>query len=428
MPVKIKEVVSGSLAKKHGITPADTLISINGNDIIDVLDYRFYLSETTVELVLSDALSQVRTVSIKKPEYDDIGLEFETYLMDNQKFCKNKCVFCFVDQNPPGMREPIYFKDDDDRLGFLFGNYITLTNTTDREIERIIAMKLSPVNISVHTTNPELRVELMGNRTSGTALSRLFRLGEAGIAINAQLVLCPNLNDGDELANTFRDLAKIPSIQSIACVPVGLTAHREGLYPLTPFNKESAGAVIDTIERQNATGSARNIYPSDEFFITAERPIPELSYFGDLLQLENGVGMTALLCDEFTAALEDVEPVDRKRTISVGTGEIAYPFIKKLCDMAMQKDSNLTVNVYKLKNHFFGGHVTVTGLLTGSDIVSGLEGCILGEKLLLAETVLRAEKDLTLDDMTVEEISNALGVAVHTVQVDGYALVEELFE
>jgi len=308
MSVLIRSVEEGSPAYKAGIQPESRLISINKNEICDVLDYRFYQNEKRLKLKV-ETNGKIKSYRIKKEEYEEIGLVFDTYLMDEQRSCKNKCVFCFIDQLPKGMRDTLYFKDDDSRLSFLFGNYITLTNITEHEIERIIKLHISPINISVHTTNPELRCKMMNNRFAGESLAVLYRLAEAGIAINCQLVLCPDYNDGDELRRSLSDLISLPTVQSIAAVPVGLTAHRDGLAPLKPFNKETASAVLDilnefsdlTLEKYGK----RKVFGSDEFYILSERDIPEVSYYEDFLQLENGVGMWSLFMSEAVSAIEN---------------------------------------------------------------------------------------------------------------------------
>lgn len=414
------------------IKAGDVLLKIDKEDINDVLDYRFFLTEEKLTLTVEQN-GVVSEILIKKDEYEDLGLEFESYLMDKQRSCKNKCIFCFIDQNPKGMRESIYFKDDDDRLSFLFGNYITLTNLTDQDIDRILRMHISPVNISVHTTDPLLRVKMMKNPSSGSSLSRLFKLCEGGIKINTQMVLCPGFNDGEALEKTLADLDKyVPTIQSIACVPVGLTAYREGLEPLRPFTKEEAAKTIDTIEKwadiwEKRCGE-RVGYPSDEFFILAEREIPPAPYYGDFQNLENGVGLIASTKEEFYSALEYVEPLGAKRKISCVSGVAAAPYNAKLCRMAEQKDNTLTVQHFAVKNNFFGGHITVSGLVTGSDIITALKGQDLGDCLIIPDCMLRHENDLFLDNLTPYDIEQALNVKVKVISTDGASLAEALVE
>ena len=434
MAVIIRSVDENSPAFKVGIKPESKLISINRNEICDVLDFRFYQNEKHLKLKI-EVDGKVKTYRIKKDEYEELGLGFDTYLMDEQRSCKNKCVFCFIDQLPKGMRESLYFKDDDSRLSFLFGNYITLTNITEHEIERIIKLHISPVNISVHTTNPELRCKIMNNRFAGDALSVLYRLADAGISINCQLVLCPGYNDGDELRRSLEDLTKLESVQSIAAVPVGLTAHREGLAKLEPFNKETASAVLDILnefgEFTLSKYSKRRVFAADEFYILSERKVPDVSFYEDFLQLENGVGMWSLFLNESKIAInEDFAgfTLEKERKVSVATGEAAYPLIKNIVDIAAKKWHNLYCNVYPIKNNFFGGHITVTGLVTGGDLIEQLKCKDLGEKLLISSSMLRHEKDKFLDDTTIEDVEKALNVKVAVVDNDGFEFISNLLE
>lgn len=430
MSVIISGVESGSAAAKAGICAGDTLLSINGNEIVDVLDYRFYQNDTFLNVSVVDKKGEQVNYKIKKQEYDELGLQFETYLMDKQRSCKNKCVFCFIDQLPNGLRDTLYFKDDDSRLSFLFGNYITLTNISEHEIERIIKMHISPINISVHTTNPELRVKMMNNRFAGEALNVLWRLCDASISINCQLVLCPGYNDGDELRKTLADLTERPSIKSIACVPVGLTAYREGLAELKPFDQKTSSEVIDiideygqkTIEKYNE----RRCYAADEFYLLANRPFQPAEFYGEFAQLENGVGLCSLLWDECCEAIECNTKLNKRRKISSVTGEAAYPLIRNIVDMAQNKWHNLECEVYPIKNKFFGGRISVTGLVTGGDIIKQLEGKDLGTELLVPAVMLRRERDMFLDNVTVEQLSAALKVNVKIVENDGFELIEAL--
>lgn len=417
MAVTIKSVQGGSLADKKRISAGDCLISVNGNAVRDVLDYRFYLNDKKLRLVFKSADGKSKVVTIVKDEFEDIGLEFETYLMDKQQHCKNKCIFCFIDQLPKGLRESLYFKDDDSRLSFLFGNYITLTNMSDDDIDRIIRMHISPVNISVHTMNPDLRVKMMLNPHAGESLRYVDKLAQGGILLNTQLVLCPNINDGKELEFSLQKLGELyPQVQSIAAVPVGLSDHREGLYPLEAYTAETAGAVIDVIDRFNADFEKKHgeiiAYAADEFYIKAGRRIPDAEYYNDFPQLENGVGMWALLESEFTQALEECGIKEKHRRVTVVTGQAAYPLIKSLAEKAMNKIKGLDVNVIEAKNKLLGKMITVSGLLCGKDIADALEGIELGEELLIPPNCLRSEGDMFLDDMTVTELSEKLGVKV----------------
>ncbi len=428
MSVIVTGVTEGSFAESVGIVAGDELVSINGNDIVDVLDYRFYQNEKRLKLVLLRDGKRIK-VKIKKDEFQEIGMEFATYLMDKQHHCKNNCIFCFIDQLPKGMRESLYFKDDDSRLSFLFGNYITLTNLTDHEVERIIKMHISPVNISVHTTNPQLRVEMMKNRFAGEALKVIDKLSQSGISLNFQLVLCPEYNDGDELRRSLSDLLSYKSVSSIACVPVGLTKHRDGLVPLKPFTKETANEVIDIINEfgdicEKDRGE-RICYPSDEFYLLAEREIPPALYYGDFLQLENGVGLWALLLDECEKALEDAT-LNANVNISIATGTLAYPLLKKIADMCKAKWHNFNCNVYAIINNFFGDSITVAGLITGGDIIAQLKDKPLGDTLLIPNSMLRQGEDVFLDDVTLKELEEKLNVKVKTVSNSGYDLIDAI--
>ncbi len=423
MAVIIKSVEKRSPAAGAGIKAGDTLISLNGNAVLDVLDYRFYQSEEKIKIRFINHKGKEKEKTIKKRESDEIGLIFDTYLMDKQRACKNKCIFCFIDQLPKGMRDSLYFKDDDSRLSFLFGNYITLTNITDHEVDRIIKMHISPVNISVHTTNPELRVKMMKNPHAGEVLSIMKRFSDAGIDMNCQLVLCPGYNDGEELRRSLSDLTAMESVKSIAAVPVGLTKHREGLEPLEKFSSETAASVLDIIDEYRETG---RVFAADEFFLLADRPIPECDYYGDFLQLENGVGMWALMLSDSREAVLSAENPENERNISLVTGVAAYPLIRNIVDTAERKWHNLKCRVFKIENEFFGPDITVAGLITGGDIIAQLKGKDIGEELLIPDVMLRHENDRFLDDVTVTELSEALGVRVRIVSADGYGLIDAL--
>lgn len=417
MAVKIVGIEENSISQRKKIGQGDELLKINGNEINDVLDYRFYINDKKLVLSLKSAEGRFKTVTVHKDEFEDIGLEFETYLMDKQQHCKNKCIFCFIDQLPEGLRDSLYFKDDDSRLSFLFGNYITLTNMSDADIDRIIKMHISPVNISVQTMNPELRVKMMLNLKAGESLKYLKRLADAGISINTQLVLCPGINDGKELEFSLKELFKLyPAVQSIAAVPVGLSDHRKGLYPLEPYTPETAGAVIDLIDSLNAEFEKQNgeiiAYAADEFYLKAGRQMPDADYYNGFPQLENGVGMWALLETEFDEALAECEISETNRKATIVTGEAAFPLIKKLADKAMQKIKGLDIKVIQAKNKLFGSMITVSGLLCGRDIIDAVSGVDLGEELIIPPNCLRSEGDMLLDDMTVSQMSETLKVKV----------------
>ena len=416
--VRIVSVDKHSRAESAGIKAGDNLIMINGREICDVLDYRFFLAERHIVLRLSREGEKFE-VTIKKQTYDDIGLDFETPLMDKKHSCENKCVFCFIDQLPKGMRKTLYFKDDDSRLSFLHGNYITLTNLHDKDIDRIIEMHISPVNISVHTTNPELRVKMMHNKRAGEVLSYMRRLADAGISLCGQIVLCKGLNDGHELDRSMRDLSELfPAMQSVSIVPAGLTRFREKLYPLEGFTKEESAAVIDQVDRFakefEAKNGSRMFFCSDEFYLKAERELPEESYYEGYPQIENGVGMITSLMTEFRAELdyldEYLEGYASPRRVSVATGVAAYDTIKAMAVELEARIEGLQIDVYKIINNFFGETITVSGLLTGKDISEQLAGKDLGDLLLFPCNALRADGDLFLDDMTPEELSEKLNV------------------
>ena len=434
MSVMISGVEDKSPAKKAGINSGDLLISLNGNEIMDVLDYRFYQNNERITVEIINSKGKVKKVKIKKKEYDELGLLFDTYLMDNKRSCRNKCIFCFIDQLPKGLRESLYFKDDDSRLSFLFGNYITLTNITDHEIDRIINMHISPINISVHTTNPELRVKMMANKNAGKVLDIIPRLNAAGIKMNCQLVLVPNFNDGEELKKSLSDLSSFENVECIAAVPVGLTDHRQGLKELEPFNKNTAAEVIDIIDKAGdkciEKYGDRRIYAADEFYLLSERQIPDAEYYGDFLQLENGVGLWALFKSEAQDALEYIRlrSNEEKRHISIATGVAAYPLIKNIAEKCESRNKNLKCDVYDIKNNFFGNRITVAGLVTATDIIEQLSGTDLGEELLIPETMLRNEGDMFLDSVTVEELSVRLSVKVTAVPNDGGVLVEKILK
>jgi len=429
MSVIINAIEKNSIADKKKISQGDKIISINDNEINDVLDFDFYVADQKLLIEIEKPNGKQKKVKIKKSEYEDIGITFDSYLIDKQHSCTNNCVFCFVDQMPSGMRESLYFKDDDDRLSFIFGNYITLTNMKEKEIDRIIKMHISPINISVHTTNPELRVKMMKNRFAGETLAYIEKLANAGIKLNCQLVLCPNINDGEELKRSLSDLSKFfPSVQTIACVPVGVTKFRDGLEKLDLYTKETAGETIDIIESFSNVffhkHQTRVAYPADEFFIKANRPIPQTDYYGDFSQLDNGVGMISMQKKEFMDALEDLPPSDQKHKFSVATGVDAKPFIQILVDELKKKWHNLECSVFSIENNYFGKTITVAGLVTGTDLIAQLKGKDLGERLLIPACMLRHEQDLFLDNISLEQVKQELDIEIVICQNDGYEILE----
>lgn len=433
--VTVKTALPNGLAYRAGVRDGDILLTINGQEIKDVLDYRFYLTEKKVSLNLLQSGKEYR-ITIRKDEYDDIGLEFGTPLMDQKHACRNKCVFCFIDQLPAGMRKTLYFKDDDDRLSFLHGNYVTLTNLDDRDVERLIKMHISPINVSVHTTNPELRVRMMKNKRAGEVLSYLKGFADAGLTLCTQIVLCKGWNDGEELDRTMHDLtAYYPSLLSCAIVPVGLTKFREGLPSLEPFTKEDAESVISQVNRFGdeclAKYGSRIFFCADEFYLKAERPIPEESYYEDYPQLENGVGMLRLFREDFESELNRIKKEiasTSRREISVATGFAAFDLIDELCKKAESIFPWLTVHVYKIKNNFFGESVTVAGLLTGTDLLDQLKGKPLGSELLYPPAMLKADEEIFLDDMTPATLTERLGVPCLPAGKDGANFLHCLLE
>lgn len=445
MAVIIDYVEAGSAAMRAGLCAGMQLVALDGHPINDGLDYEFYSAPAKLAAtVIENGVEQ--TLQVVKQEYEPLGCGFPTYLIDKQHSCRNGCVFCFIDQLPKGMRAPLYFKDDDERLGFLFGNYITLTNLADTEIERIISMRISPVNISVHTVNPQLRVQMMKNKRSGDVLEYIPRLAAAGIRMNTQLVLCPGMNDGEELRRSIEWLAALrPAVQSIAAVPVGLTRHREGLHPLEAYTKETAAAQLDImleygnqfLQQQPPENEepSRLVYPSDEWFLLAGRPIPEEDFYDGYPQLENGVGMWRLLYEEFTQALEEEARAWEDEGVTacecgadLVVGALAAPLLRQLAALLEQKIPGAKLHVHEIRNDFFGTGVTVTGLLTGGDIMKQLQGRLQSKTLLLPASTLRAEGDIMLDGTTPEMIAQALGVCVEVVQPGGDNLLEAVLD
>ncbi len=427
----IKEVESGSIANELELTPGDELISINGTEIKDVLDYHYLIKDEELTLIIRKPDGEEWELEIEKEYDDDLGIVFEEGLMDEYRSCRNKCIFCFIDQMPPGMRGTLYFKDDDARLSFLQGNYITLTNMSEEEIDRILYYKLSPINISVHTTNEELRCRILHNRFAGSALEKMRRLKEGGIIMNGQIVLCKGWNDGEELERTIHDLsAYLPEMQSVSVVPVGLTKFREGLEKLEGFNKEDALVVLDTIHRwQNiflTHYGTRFIYASDEWYITAGLPIPDAASYEGYPQIENGVGLIRSLQDEFEEYFTKLQGDDRLREVSIATGVLAAPYIQQLTQKLTTKFPGVKAKVYTIINNYFGNEITVAGLITGGDIITQLNGKSLGEELLIPDVMLRNGESVLLDDVTVKEMEKALQTKIRIVQSDGKSFIDSI--
>ena len=428
----IRSVDPGSPADRAGLRPGQTLTQINGHPVLDVLDYKFYSYDTRLEVSFLEPDGSPRSVRVRKQEGEDLGLEFQTYLMDRARSCANSCIFCFVDQMPPGMRKSLYFKDDDARLSFLMGNYLTLTNLSPREVQRILDLRISPINVSVHTTDPELRCEMLRNPRAGEAIDIMRRFAAGRITMNCQIVACPGINDGPALTKTLSDLGQMyPSVASVAVVPVGITKFRDGLHPLRPYTEEEACAVIDRVE-DFASASLRTrdtalVWCSDEFYLLAHRPLPPKSYYEDMAQLENGVGMLQLLLSEARRALEDADPALDPPPFSIATGVSAAPFIRSVVDITKKQCPRVRGSVYPVRNRFFGETITVSGLVTGQDLIAQLRGQDLGRRLLIPSNMLRSGENVFLDDVTTQQVSEALGVPVTSVPADsGFDLVDAI--
>ena len=445
----IKEVYPGSIAEELEIEAGDTLLAVNGQEIEDVFDYRFLIKDEYIEALIRKGDGEEWLLEIEKEYEDDLGFEFENGLMSEYRSCSNKCIFCFIDQMPPGMRETLYFKDDDSRLSFLQGNYITLTNMSDRDVERIIQMQLAPINISVQTTNPELRCKMLHNRFAGEKLKYLDRLYEGRVEMNGQIVCCKGVNDGAELERSIRDLSGyLPFMRSVSVVPAGLTKYREGLYPLELYTKEEAKAVIDLVEGFQKgfyeEYGLHFIHASDEWYITAEREFPEEERYDGYIQLENGVGMMRLFMEEFEEAFIELQkekeektpvgrPVDVRRTLTIATGKLAYTTVCGFADRMMEKFPGLTIHVYAICNHFFGEMITVSGLITGWDLVNQLaeykeQGTDLGDTLVIPSNMLRMGEQVFLDDMTVQDAEEKLGMRLVPVEMGGRDFINAVLD
>ena len=421
----IRAIDPGSPLERR-VHPGDRLLSVNGKPIRDVLDYKFYAYDRDLRLVLARPDGSEYRLHIRKAEGGDLGLDFESYLMDRPRSCANHCVFCFIDQLPKGMRPTMYFKDDDARLSFLLGNYITLTNLSEREIQRVIDLHVSPVNVSVHAMNPELRVKMLRNPRAGESLGIMRRFADAGIVMNCQIVCCPGLNDGEELDRSMRELAALhPAVHSVSVVPVGLTRYREGLYPLTAFTPEHAAETLDQVtafgDRCLEQYGTRIFWCGDELYLKAGRELPPDEFYEEYTQLENGIGMLRLLETEFRSALrlsEDPGP----QHCSIATGAAAAPWLKMLADLAVARYPQLKIDVYPIQNDFFGHSITVAGLVTGGDLIRQLHGKDLGDRLLISQNMLRREERDFLDDVTLEDAREALQVPIFPTETDGFAL------
>jgi putative radical SAM enzyme (TIGR03279 family) len=425
----VKSLMPGGIGEELGIEPGDKLLAINGNEIQDVFDYYYYEESEQLLLLIEKPDGEEWELEIEKDEDESLGIEFDQSLMDEYRSCRNKCMFCFIDQMPKGMRETLYFKDDDSRLSFLQGNYITLTNMSDHDVERIVKYRLEPINISFQTTNPQLRCKMLHNRFAGEALKKVDILYRGQIEMNGQIVLCKGVNDGEELERTIRDLTGyLPYLKSVSIVPVGLTKYRDGLYPLEPFTKEDAREVLSVIHRWQEKiyqeHGIHMIHAGDEWYVLAEEEVPEEERYDGYLQLENGVGMMRLLFNEVQEALSAVTGDERQREISLATGRLMYPYIGKILEEIRKKFPNITTHLYAIRNDFFGERITVSGLITGKDLTGQLKGQPLGERLLLPCNMLKIGEPVFLDDFTLEEVENSLQVKTDIVKSSGQDLLD----
>ena len=430
MPVKIVSVAPGSIGEELDLKPGDLLISMNDHPVRDVIDYMYYEASTDLSLLMQIDGEEV-LFEIEKDAEEPLGLDFENFLMDRQRSCKNKCIFCFIDQLPKGLRETLYFKDDDARLSFLMGNYITLTNLSDADIDRIIKMRISPINISVHTTDPALRVKMMANPNAAKINDILMRFCDAGIEMNCQIVLCKGVNDKEHLKSSLEDLARLwPCVRSTSVVPVGISCHREGLYPLVPFEKEDAEETIDIIEtigkKQREKNGAAGCYASDEFYVLANRPVPEERAYDGYPQIENGVGLLRSLDNELVAALEEEKGDDLFREIGIITGVLPAEYMRGLMKKIQSKFPGLSFKVYPIVNRFFGEKITVSGLVTATDILDQLKNEDLPSRLLIPSSMLRTEQDLFLDSISLDEVRNKLQRPIEISMNDGWDLLDRV--
>ena len=433
----VKDIVPDSIAEELEIEPGDILLKINDEDIEDIFDYQFYCEDEFIVVTIRKPNGEEWDLEIEKEEDEDLGIIFENGLMDDYRSCHNKCIFCFIDQMPKGMRETLYFKDDDARLSFLQGNYITLTNMSDHDIDKVIRYRLSPINISFQTTNPELRCKMLNNRFAGDALKKVKRFYEAGIEMNGQIVLCKGINDGAELERSLSDMYEyLPHLRSVSIVPVGLSKYRNGLYPLEPFNKEDAEVLLETVEKWQEKAMEEYgihfVHASDEWYILADREMPNEESYDGYLQLENGVGMVRLMLEEFADAMAEAKEKKQKglqvkeETLSIVTGRLVYPYIRQMAEEIMKEFPQKTIQVLPIRNDFFGEMITVTGLLTGTDIIAQCKDKELGSRFLLPENLLRSGETVLLDDSTTDDIQKSLQVTVDIVKSSGYGFLDTI--
>jgi len=425
----ISKVLDGSIASELGIVVGDCLLSINGNEVVDIIDYLFLVSDDYIEIEIEKSDGEIWDYEIDKEFDEELGIEFSNPIMSDAKNCSNNCIFCFVDQLPKNMRESLYFKDDDSRLSFLQGNFVTLTNVAESELDRIVEYNISPINVSIHTTNPELRAKMLNNRFAGNINERLAKLTSNRIEVNGQVVLCPGYNDKDELDRTLKDLYNMKhGLKSLAVVPIGKTRYRDGLADVDTFERDTAQFVIKQVEKWQEfflekTGS-RFVFLSDEFYVIAESELPKPEAYEGFDLIEDGIGLMVKFKEEIKSAVkEDILKVatkKEKRTITVATGTSAYKFMSEIAEMAMSYDKSLEINVYHILNDFFGHTITVAGLLTGVDIYNQLQGKNVGDVLLIPKAMMKSDENVFLDDVTVEDLSKRLGVEIKVVEVEGY--------
>jgi len=428
----IKEVKDNSIAQEAQIEPGDKIISINGSSIKDILEYKYLITEEYLFIVIKKSNGDIWEIEIDKDYDEDLGLIFENSIIDEPKRCHNKCIFCFIDQLPKGLRESLYFKDDDTRLSFLQGNYVTLTNMNEEDIQRIVKYRISPINISVHTTNPDLRKRMLNNKNAGNIMGIIKEFAEAKLTMNIQIVLCPDVNDKDELDRTIGDLSKYyPYVKSVTIVPVGISKYRQGLFPMREFTREESKIILKQINKFQMhmlkKYNTRFVFPADELIILSQSEFPEAIYYEGFKQLENGVGMITLFSKELNDALKNMKKHPLPNKISIITGTLAYPYIKELMNKVMDKWPQIKIQVYGIKNYFFGEKITVSGLVTGQDIINQLEGKELGNHILIPKSMLKADEEIFLDDYTIEQVSTLLNKPIYTVEVEGSALLNKLF-
>jgi putative radical SAM enzyme (TIGR03279 family) len=429
--ILISGVKNNSIAEEVEIESGDSLLSINGSLVNDIIEYKYLITAEKLDIVIEKSNNEIWEIEIDKEYDEDLGLIFKNAIIDQAKGCQNKCIFCFIDQLPKGLRKTLYFKDDDTRLSFLQGNYVTLTNMKEEEIERIIKYRINPINISVHTTNPDLRKRMLNNKNAGKLMETIKRFADEQLIMNAQIVLCPDVNDRDELNKSLRDLSNLyPYVKSVTIVPVGISKHRQKLFPMREFTKKETQIILKQIsDFQNKMlkmHSTRFVFPADEFIIRSETNFPDTNYYEGFEQLENGVGMVTLLKDQLNESLKSINEFPNSNKFSIITGKLAYPYIKELMDRVVDKWNHLNIQVYGVKNDFFGEKITVSGLVTGQDIINQLKDKDLGNYVLIPKSMLKADENIFLDDYTVEQVANSLNTPVYPVEVEGEILINKI--